>query len=75
MFNHIPPEPFNRQARPGYGKALSHAYSEWSYANPGHSLTEGMAKHKEIAKDLEKLFPTYEELDGPMVCTNVGYPL
>lgn len=53
---------FNSDARPGFGKALSKEYSEWSEANPGHSKKEGMAKHAEICARLEQKFPTFREI-------------
>lgn len=62
MFGNIEPLYFNPEARPGFGKALSKAYAEWSEQNDGHSREEGQAKYKELAKELESKFPMWKDL-------------
>lgn len=64
MFNSVEPVFLNPQARPGFGKALSKAYAEWSENNPGHSREQGMEAHAKLADELRQHYPTYGELYG-----------
>ena len=59
---HNAPPPFNLEFRPGFSKALSKYYSEWSENNKEHSRETGMIKHAELVSQLVSKFPSLREL-------------
>lgn len=63
-FQHLhdnPPPPFNPEFRPGFGEALSAAYTQWSEAHPNHTREEGQEAHARLAEELTPQFPKVGE--------------
>lgn len=68
MFNHTAPLPFNAEARPGLGMAVSSRYREYC-ESPEAPQDRGpnairQAKYAEIHAELLPKFPTYREIGG-----------
>ena len=58
----------NRQFRPGFGKALSRAYTEWCESDEAPKgagpCPVRKAKYKELAAELQAKFPSLEEMEN-----------
>lgn len=59
---HTPPEPFNQEARPGLGQAVSKAYEQWCEANEGSTQQERKDKYRWIYESLRSSYPSYAEM-------------
>lgn len=63
MFGKREPLYLNPDARPGYGKALSKAYTEWCEKHEDSTQEERKQAYADLAEQIKEKFPTWRELD------------
>ena len=62
-FNHsIKPAPFNPDARPGLGNAVSAEYEKWCDSHPNSTQNDRKAAYAMIHEKLRPKFPSYGEM-------------
>lgn len=58
------PPPFNPDARPGIGAAVSRQYDKWCDDHPDATQEDRKRAYAEIYEDLRPKFPSYREMMG-----------
>ena len=59
-----PPAPFNLDARPGLGAAVSEAYAKWCDEHQGSTQEDRKRAHAELHDELLSQYPSYGEMDN-----------